>query len=86
MYADLEALMDCDDCKNCLVWTWTAFNDEMLDPREYFREQLYTKLDNLHELRDETVPKFQCHINHFIPPNYYKKNKEIMALTTAVPI
>ena len=22
MYADLEALMDCDDCKNCLVWTW----------------------------------------------------------------
>ena len=38
------------------------------------------------ELRDETVPKFQCHINHFIPPNYYKKNKEFMALTTAVPI
>ena len=22
MYADLEALMDCDDCKNCLVWPW----------------------------------------------------------------
>ena len=49
--------------------------------REYFREQLYTKLDILNELRDETVPKFQCHINHFIPPNYYKKNKEFMALT-----
>lgn len=43
--------------------------------REYLREQLYTKLDIPHELRDETVTKFQCDINHFIPPNYYEKNK-----------
>ena len=34
-----------------------------------------TKLHILHELRDETVTKFQCDINHFIPPNYYEKNK-----------
>ena len=53
----------------------------MLEPREYFREQLYTKLDIPHKLKDHTVPKFQCHINLFIPPNYNKKNKEFMALT-----
>ena len=53
----------------------------MLEPREYFREQLYTKLDIPHKLKDQTVPKFQCHINLFIPPNYNKKNKEFMALT-----
>ena len=49
--------------------------------REYFKEQLYAKLDILHELRDKNVPKFQCHINHFFPPNYYKTNKEFKALT-----
>ena len=52
--------------------------------QEYFREHLCTKMDILHELKDETVPKFQCHINHFLSPNYYKKNKEFMALTLIV--
>ena len=50
----------------------------MLEPREYFKKQLYTKLDILHESRDETVPTFQSHINYFIPPNYYKKNNDAL--------
>ena len=50
----------------------------MLEPREYFKKQLYTKLDILHESREETVPTFQSHTNYFIPPNYYKKNNDAL--------
>jgi len=57
----------------------------MVDPRLFV--QLYTKLvEILSELTAEDVPKFQCHINHFINPNYYKKNKEFTCFDTAVSI
>ena len=49
----------------------------MLEPREYFREQLYTKLDIPHKLKDQTVPKFQCHINLFTPPTITKRIKNL---------
>ena len=57
----------------------------MVDPRLFV--QRYTKLvEILSALRAEHVPKFQCHINHFINPNYYKNNKEFTCFDTAVPI